>query len=236
MARIKTEQERAEAKLARQAAAKERRERQEREIRDKRADQLRRAEQQLEALEGEVRTAREHKARHQALSDHLIGFYDEVDKLAKGKALMEATTLIVEQINDVIRDAKSIINDDPYLDRVKEFVPAGDNPVYPDVLLVARSVRQCLGRTEKGFGEREKRAVKARRQARTIVAALRHFDEHHGRPSKGDVEERLGASAPEEWLFEDNDGDSYFDFARLDELDASGGLAGSGQRSDDRDG
>jgi len=57
---------------------------------------------------------------------------------------MEATPLIVEQVNDIIRDAKSIIEGDPYLDRVKEFVPAGNNPTYPDVLLVARSVQTSM--------------------------------------------------------------------------------------------
>lgn len=236
MAKIKTEQEKTEARPARQAAAKARRAQKEQEVLDRRADQLRRAVEQLEALDDEVRTAREHKARHHALSDHLRGFYDEVDKLAKGKSLMEATTLIVEQINDVIRDAKSIISNDPYLDRVKEFVPAGDNPVYPDVLMVTRSVRQCLGRTEKGFGEREKRVIKARRQARTIVAALKHFVEQHEHPSKEAVEERLEASAPDDWFFQDDNGDFYFDFEHLDDVDAGGGLGRSDQRADDEDG
>jgi hypothetical protein len=56
------------------------------------------------------------------------------------------TDLAVAQANDTIRDAKKIIKKDVYLDRIKEFVPAGDNPVYPDVLVIIRSVRDSLDR------------------------------------------------------------------------------------------
>ena len=129
---------------------------------------------------------------------------------------MEATSLIVEQANDIIRDAKSIINGDAYLDRVKEFVPAGNNPVYPDVLMVARSVQQCLGRTEKQLSDRERRTTKMRRDARTIVAALRFFAEHNKHPSREDVEALLETKPPDDWFFQSSDETFYFDFERLD--------------------
>jgi hypothetical protein len=129
---------------------------------------------------------------------------------------LEATSLIVDQMNDIIRDAKSIINDDPYLDRVKEFVPAGNNPVYPDVLIVARSVQQSLGRAEKSLSDRERRVTKMRRDARTIVAALKFFATHGKHASKDDVEDFLNAKPPDDWFFEGNDENFYFDFERLD--------------------
>lgn len=97
-------------------------------------------------LEIALRSARDKDERCEALTSHLLGFYEEVDKLTKGKALLEATDLIVEHANDVVRDAKTLIEGDPHLDRIKEFVPAGNNPVYPDVLLTARAVQQALMR------------------------------------------------------------------------------------------
>src|ERR1700689_3653359 len=64
-------------------------------------------------LEIAVRAARDKDERCEALTSHLLGFYEEVDKLTKGKALLEATDLIVEHANDIVRDAKSLIEGDP---------------------------------------------------------------------------------------------------------------------------
>lgn len=227
MAKAKTAQEKAEQKIARKAAADERRRREEQEVRTRRAEQLQTAEAELTKLEEAVRVARERTVRHEALSNHLVGFYNEVDKLAKGRSLLEATSLIVEQANDIIRDAKSIVDGDAYLDRIKEFVPAGNNPVYPDVLLVARSVQQCLGRVEKQLVDREKRATKMRREARTIVAALKFFAAQNEHPSKEDVEVLLGAKPLDDWFFQSNDENYYFDFERLDRVGVERSIAGA---------
>src|SRR5688500_6365835 len=114
MAKIKTEHEKNQQKTARKAAAAERRERQKQEVRTRRAEQLRTAEGELTKPEETVRVARERKLRHEAPSSQLVGFYNEVDELAKGRSLLGATSLIVEQANDIIRDAKSIVDGDPY--------------------------------------------------------------------------------------------------------------------------
>jgi len=225
MAKTNTDQEKTQQRTARKAAADERRRRQEQEERTRRAEQLRTAEGALLKLEEAVRLARENKSRHQALSNHLVGFYSEVAKLAKGRSLLEATSLIVDQANDIIRDAKSIVDGDPYLDRIKEFVPAGNNPVYPDVLLVARSVQQCLGRTEEQLTDREKLTTKMRRQARTIVAALKFFSDQNEHPSKDDVESLLDAKPPDDWFFQSDDGGYYFDFERLDRVGVDRSIA-----------
>jgi hypothetical protein len=227
MANAKTTQEKAEQKIARKAAAEERRKREEQEEKTRRVEQLRIAEGELARLEEAVRLARERVVRHEALSNHLLGFYDEVDKLTKGRSLLEATTLIVDQANDIIRDAKAIIDGDPYLDRIKEFVPAGTNPVYPDVLLVARSVQQCLGRAAKQLVDRDKRVTKMRREARTICAALKFFVEQNEQPSRQDVESLLGAKPPEEWFFQSTDDNYYFDLERLDRVGVDGSITGS---------
>jgi hypothetical protein len=102
---------------------------------NRRREQLHEVEKLLQAREAVRNAARDAAARREALSDHLSGFYDEVDKLAKGRTMIEATPLIVQQANDIVLDAKAIVEGDTYLDRVKEFVPAGNNPVYPDVLV-----------------------------------------------------------------------------------------------------
>ncbi len=224
MAKAKSDQEKAEQTLARKAAVQERRVREAQELRARRATQLSTAERELAALEEAVHIAREKASRHEALSSHLAGFYGEIDKLAKGRSLMEATPLIVEQVNDIIRDAKSIIEGDPYLDRVKEFVPAGNNPTYPDVLLVARSVQQCLTRTAKPLSDHEKRTTKLRREVRTVVAALKYFVEHNEHPSSEDVETLLDAKPPLDWFFQSNDEKLYFDFQRLDRNGVDGHL------------
>ena len=216
MARAKSDQEKVEQKLARKAATQERRKREADELRARRTGQLSIAEGELSKLEEAVRVARERKSRHDTLASHLIGFYEEVDKLAKGRALMESTALIVEQANDIIRDAKGIIDGDPYLDRVKEFVPAGNNPLYPDVLMVARSVQQCLGRTAKSLADHERRTTRLRRDAKTIVAALRFFLEHNEHPLREDIEAALDGKSPDDWFFEDEEGNSCFHFERLD--------------------
>ena len=83
MAKTNTDQEKTQQRTARKAAADERRRRQEQEERTRRAEQLRTAEGALLKLEEAVRLARENKSRHQALSNHLVGFYSEVAKLAK---------------------------------------------------------------------------------------------------------------------------------------------------------
>ena len=86
MAKTNTDREKANQRTASKAVADERRERRAQEVRTRRAEQLRTAEGELTKLEEAVRLAREDKSRHDALSNHLVGFYIEVDKLAKGRS------------------------------------------------------------------------------------------------------------------------------------------------------
>ncbi len=83
---------------------------------------------------------------HSAQASHLEGLYAEVDKLTKGKSLVPTSDLLVEVVNALISDAKGLIRKDTYLDRVKTFVAAGDNPAYPDVLVVLRVLQQSMER------------------------------------------------------------------------------------------
>jgi hypothetical protein len=111
-----------------------------------RKEQLERVSSAMSRLNEERQALRAKAAEHATFVSHLDGFYKEVDKLAKGKALFPATDMIVEGTNSIIRDAKDIIDGDVYVDRLKEFVPAGDNPVYPDILMAARTIQQAATR------------------------------------------------------------------------------------------
>ncbi|MCU1336364.1 MAG: hypothetical protein JWO19_1945 [Bryobacterales bacterium] len=186
--------------------------------------------QQLESVRAAVtrvdtalKFARKNIARCDALTSHLAGFYQEIDKLAKGKAMLEVTHLVVEQSNHIVRDAKGLIEGDIYLDRVKEFVPAGDNPVYPDVLVTLRSVQQSLQRFDSTNKQQLSRLGNLLSQARTIEAALdvvlsQDATEEEEYPSKADLEETLGHSPFDSWIKGDYAAGFYFDLDRLDRI------------------
>lgn len=157
--------------------------------------------------------------RRDALADHLETFYGEVDKLTKGNRHLEATNLIVTQANDIVRDAKAIVEGDSYLDRVKEFVSAGENPVYPDVLMVSATVQAALRRAESVLEGEEKRHRASHRRARTIAAAVRLFLDTGEEPSKAEVESVMGQSASSSWFYKADDDVPYFDIDRLDGTD-----------------
>ncbi|HXT69388.1 MAG TPA: hypothetical protein VN700_06525 [Vicinamibacterales bacterium] len=212
-------------RAAKKEAAKARKERKAQEERQRRQQQLEDARSAVKRL-AEARDAAEARAtNHAALLSHLNGFYDEIDKLAKGKALVQCTDLVVEQINDIIRDAKQIISDDQHLGRVKEFVPAGDNPVYPDVLIVTRAVQQCLNRTKDDVQSEKKKAFWACREMRTIAGALEAFLETGEYPGPGDVQDYMTGVPTESWFFPGEDGQKWFDFERLDRQGIASGEA-----------
>ena len=169
----------------------------------------------LADVEKQSQTAREDASVFKALVSHLAGFYQEVDKLSKNKGVFEATDLVVQTINDVVRDAKRFTTGDPYLDRTKEFVPAGQNPPYSDVLMVARTVQQFLQRSEQGILERGKQLARMSRHAQTIIAALSWWIENDDQPTKDDVAEGMTGKPSEAWFFEAENGEWYFNHERL---------------------
>lgn len=169
----------------------------------------------LADVEKQSQTAREDASVFKALVSHLAGFYQEVDKLSKNKGVFEATDLVVQTINDVVRDAKRFATGDPYLDRTKEFVPAGQNPPYSDVLMVARTVQQFLQRSEEGILERGKQLARMSRHAQTIVAALSWWIENDDQPTKDDVAEGMTVKPSEALFFEAENGEWYFNHERL---------------------
>lgn len=200
---------------SRKARAAEKKEREAAEFKADLARDLELAKSALADVEKQSQTAREDTTVFKALVSHLAGFYQEVDKLSKNKGVFEATDLVVQTINDVVRDAKRFATGDPYLDRTKEFVPAGQNPPYSDVLMVARTVQQFLQRSEQGILEREKQLARMSRRAQTIIAALSWWIENDDQPTKDDVAEGMTGKPSDAWFFEAENGEWYFNHDRL---------------------
>lgn len=185
--------------------------------RDRRIEQLKQVVPAIEKLEKALRIIHERQMHEQELASHLTGFYEEIDKLAKGKSLVEVTDLVVEQANDVIRDAKTIIESDTYLKRIKEFVPAGTNPVYPDILLVIRAIQQSLIRSQASSEQRRKRIAGLLLEGKTIRGALSCYVDHKViSPAKEQVEYVLDSSVSSRWFPGNFSSGYHFDFHRLD--------------------
>lgn len=75
-----------------------------------------------------------------------LGLYDEIDKLSKKAPAEPVTDLVLTQMNEVIRETKELIADELYVQRLQEFIPAGDNPQHQDAVVVMRQVQQGLER------------------------------------------------------------------------------------------
>ena len=96
-------------------------------------------------------------------------------------------------------------------------MPAGDNPVYPDVLLSIRAVRQSLERAETNSDDRQQYLANLLREARTIRAALEFLIEQDDAPLKEHVKEMLDNEAvSHSWFYESEEAEDCFDFDRLD--------------------
>lgn len=119
------------------------------------------------------------------------GVYDEIDKLTKKAPAETVTGLALEQINDIIRETKEASPDDKYLQRLKEFVPAGDNPELRDALMVLRQVREGLKRLRGNLESRTKQAAAILPEARFLLNSLRHHFDYGSGPSHDALENLL---------------------------------------------
>jgi hypothetical protein len=203
--------------------AREQRERQE--LVQRRNQQLLDAQKALETLKEQVRSTTSTMKQCDALSSHAKGFYEEINKLTKGKVLIGVTDLAVVQANDIVLDAKKIVKNDVHLDRIKEFVPAGDNPVYPDVLVVIRSIRDSLDRYHVELENSLKTLRGQMERAATVIGALEYVlddetDEEEGDknyPSKAAIEPYVEGIVSDSCLSKFADSyEKYFDFDQLD--------------------
>jgi gamma-glutamylcysteine synthetase len=106
-----------------------------------------------------------------------LGLYEEVDKLSKKAPAELVTDLALQQINDVIRETKELIKEDAYVQRLNEFVAAGDNPELRDSLMVLRQLLQGLDRFQNQLAEDTKKAIAKRNEARFVALGLTLIEE-----------------------------------------------------------
>lgn len=91
------------------------------------------------------------KIKWNQISSELDGLYEELDKIYKKAPQEQISDLTVENVNQLIRDTKEIIEEDPYVERIKEFIPAGDNPEYRDTIVVLKQLRKGLDRFKQSY-------------------------------------------------------------------------------------
>lgn len=137
-----------------------------------RQDQLNSASESLQSHLDLRTTIDEAMRRHSEQTSQLTGLYEEVDKLTKGRSILPTTDLFVALTNNLVSDAKTLVFRDTYLDRVTEFVPAGDNPSFPDILVTLRVVQQSLKRFETMLKSESTKHASAVLELRIIKSAL----------------------------------------------------------------
>ena len=216
-------------------------EEQHKEQRALRNKQLRKIRTVINRLGETVDAASDASKRRKALLSHLRTFYLEMSQIAKGKGLvlLPVAELMVTQINNAIADAKQLITNDIYLDRVKQFISAGDPPTYSEVLLT-KTVEEVLTRHASEFKARSTVVTRRLNEAWTIESGLEcSIDDLEHAVLRESVEERM--NAPDgSWFLEDQNGDELFDLERLDNLDFDAHFAAaegneSGEDNDNED-
>lgn len=103
------------------------------------------------------------------------GLYEELDKLSKKSPIEPVTNLIVEEVNEVIKRIKDIIKTDLFIERLKQFVAAGDNPETRDVLIILKNVRQGIKRYEPELISHKTKLTERKHEARLISDCLSSF-------------------------------------------------------------
>jgi len=192
------------------------------EILERRKSQLAQLCQVIDVLAKKLDESRQKKQKGDLLKSVALGLYDEMDKLAKKAGADQVTDLALEQVNDVIRDAKGLMAEDAYVQRYKEFVPAGDNPEYRDVVVVMRQLRQGLERFDADVSSQQGRWKEALADAKGVQFALQLALEGCEEISKSDLKEREVA-VKERWFVANDDFEEpLFSFEALDRTDIPG--------------
>jgi siroheme synthase (precorrin-2 oxidase/ferrochelatase) len=183
------------------------------EIKARRQTQLGELDKAIDALSQKIRDQNEKERRARILQSVSLGLYEEVDKLAKKAPADEVTELVLEQTNDVIREGKELLSDDTFIERLKEFVPAGNNPQHRDVVVILRQLRQGLERFWPNSDKRKEWLERVLEDAKGVRLAVLLSLEGRKRLTKNDIAER-GWKIMSDWL----SADYIFDFDRLDRV------------------
>ena len=80
------------------------------------------------------------------LASELEGIYIEIDKLSKKSPAARISDLELASINDLVDLVKNLLQADPFINKLRPFVPAGENPEYRESLIVLRQMIQGMNR------------------------------------------------------------------------------------------
>lgn len=170
----------------------------------------------LTRLDGNLATARSDQSRADMLVSVANGLYEELEKLSKKAPVDDATDLVVEHVNDVINDVRDLAASDLYVQKIRAFVPADDNPEHRDVVLVLKQVRQGLGRAGTYLERRRKLLTERISLARGLSVALGFCVEEGETQVTEDNLKANGVSLPGMWW---SGGSGYFGDEKTVSLD-----------------
>jgi hypothetical protein len=189
------------------------------EVQERRKSQLVALDQVIEALTKKLADLHQKKQKVELLQSVSLGLYDEMDKMAKKAGADQVTDLALEQVNDFIRDAKDLMAEDAYVQRYKEFVPAGDNPEYRDVVVVMRQLRQGLERLDTNVSSLQARWNERLADAKGVRVAVQLIMEGHEAISESDLKE-YEVAAKDRWFIKgDEFEEPVFSFEAMDRTD-----------------
>ena len=192
--------------------------------RELRNDQLAQIDESILVLDRRLHECMHNQRDQLTLLDSVSrGLYDEIDKLAKKAPAEPLTDLALEQVNDIIRGTKQLITSDPYIERLNEFVPAGDNPQHRDAVIVLRQIRQGLERFGKQLDSLIDLLRVRLRDARGIHVAIQLNLEGHTAVAR-DILKEYGVDVSLDWLYGYPEA---LNFTRLDRIKISEYFAGA---------
>ena len=184
---------------------------------ERRNNQIEQIDEAIIALTKKIDDLRGKQKKLDLLQSVSHGLYDELDKLAKKAGADQVTDLALEQVNDFIRDSKALLSEDQYVQRQKEFVPAGDNPQHRDAVVVMRQLRQGLDRFADNLKSSCERHEELAADAKGVRLAIKFFLQDHEEVSHGDLQHNE-VDVTERWM-RGNGLIKIFSFQVLDRTD-----------------
>ena len=188
------------------------------ELKERRAKQLTQISEAILSLKSCQSSNLTNGEKFEVLDSTSEGMYEEIEMLTKKKPVDLATELMVEQINDIIKDIKELITDDAYIEKLEIFVAAGDQPEFRDVLFVLRQLRQGMERFGKKLEQEKQQVDVLLHEAEAAEIALTSFLGSDFVVTAKRFEELLGFTIPINWI-RIVDHEEVFNFDRLDYID-----------------
>lgn len=145
------------------------------------------------------------------------GLYEELDKLCKKAPAETMTDLSLEQVNDIIKEAKELAKSDPFVQRLNVFIAAGDNPQYRDVVIILRQLLEGLNRSGNEFDSQKQIFREYLIEAQGVVLALQMFIEHEEEAEEEYFDEATLLGSKGWFVYDDDEG--CFNYDKLDGLD-----------------